>query len=237
MKYMKYMLFWFLLPPSQIAGFAQKTQPENTTVPTVTFDVVWEQATPQQYTISVEATGETRYLSRNPTKPPDENGGQSDDYETHFTMSAGTREKIFSLAEQARYFDGDFDYKKHAVANTGKKTLAYTDLERRFRTTYNWSENPAVDQLTRSFQGISNVIEHGRKIRFLRRFDKLGLESELKAMEEQFAANYLTELQAIAPTLEDVANDPAILHIARERAKRLLAQCAKEEANSVKSVR
>ena len=231
---MKYILIWFLL---LIAGFAQKPQPENTTVPTVTFDVFWEQATPQQYTISVQATGETRYLSRNPTKPPDENGVQGDDYETHFTMSAGTRDKIFSLTEQASYFNGDFDYKKHTIANTGKKTLTYTDPARRFLTTYNWSENPAVDQLTRTFQGISTVIEHGRKIRFLHRFDKLGLESELKAMEEQFAGHYLTELQAISPTLEDVANDPAILHIARERAKRLLAQCAKEEANSVKSVR
>lgn len=235
---MKCMLIWYLLLPSLIAGFAQKPQPpENTAVPTVTFDVFWEQATPQQYTILVPATGETRYLSHNPTKPPDENGVQGDDYETRFTMSAGTRDKIFSLAEQAQYFDGDFDYKKHAIANTGKKTLSYTDPGRRFATTYNWSENPAIDQLTRMFQGISNVIEHGRKIQFLRRFDKLGLESELKAMEEQFAGHYLTELQAIAPTLENVANDPAILHIARERAKRLLAQCAKEEANSAKSVR
>jgi hypothetical protein len=235
---MRWLLTHFLLLPTLIAGFAQKPQPpENTPVPTVTFDVFWEQATPQQYTITVQSSGETKYLSRNPTKPPDENGVQGDDYETRFSMSARTREKIFSMAEQARYFDGEFDYKKHAIANTGKKTLSYSDPARRFATTYNWSENPAVDQLTRMFQGISNVIEHGRKIQFLRRFDKLGLEAELKTMEEQSASHYLTELQVIAPTLESIANDPSIMHIARVRAQRLLAQSAKEEADNVKSAR
>lgn len=223
-----------------IAGVAQNPQPPaSSAVPTVTFDVVWEAARPQQYTITVQATGETTYLSRSPTQAADENGVsvQGDDYETHFTMSPGAREKIFILCEQARYFDGDFDYKKHAVANTGKKTLSYADSHRRFATAYNWSENGAVDQLTRLFQGISNVIEHGRKIQFLRRFDKLGLEAELKAMEDQAAGHFLNELQVIAPTLESIANDPAVLNIARQRAKRLLAQSAKEEASYVKSAR
>jgi hypothetical protein len=232
-------LLTLLLPA--VATIAQKPQPtdmaKNSVVPTVIFDVVWEPATPQQYTITVQATGETRYISRNPTKPADENGIQGEDYETHFAMSAGGREKIFRLCEQARYFNGDFDYKKHAVANTGKKTLSYADSNQRFATTYNWSENAAVDQLTRMFQGISNVIEHGRRIQFLRRFDKLGLEAELKAMEDQSAGHFLNELQVIAPTLESIANDPAVLNIARQRAKRLLAESAKEEASYIKTAR
>src|SRR5262249_173708 len=231
----------FLLPA--VAAIAQKLQPleppNNPAVPTVTFDVFWEAATPQSTTISVQANGETRYVSRNPTRAEDkeQRGVPSEDYETRFTMSAGNREKIFSLAEQARYFNGDFDFKKHAVANTGKKTLSYTDSNQHFATTYNWSENAAVDQLTRMFQGISNVIEHGRRIQFLRRFDKLGLEAELKAMEEQAAGHYLNELQVIAPTLESIANDSSVLNIARQRAKRLLAQSAKEEASYVKPER
>lgn len=222
-----------LLLCAACAAIAQSPQPSaNVAVSTVTFDVVWEASTPQQITITVPSSGETKYVSSNPTKPPDENGVRDEDFQTHFTVSAATRDKIFSLAEQARYFDGNFDYKKHNIANTGRKTLSYTDSTRRFATVYNWSENPAVDQLTRMFQGISNVVEHGRKIQFLRRYDKLGLEAELKAMEEELAGHYLTELQIIAPTLESVANDPAILHIARERAKRLLTECGKHEASA-----
>jgi hypothetical protein len=234
------LLIFMLLPALGITVIAQNAPPAPVAaVPTVTFDVFWEPSTPQQVTITVQASGETRYVSRNPARAAekDENGIPSEDYETHFTMSAINREKIFNLAGQAKYFNDDFDYKKHPVANTGKKTLSYSDANRRFATTYNWSENSAVDQLTRLFQGISNVIENGRKIQFLRRFDKLGLEAELKAMEEQAAGHFLSELQVIAPTLESIANDPAVLNIARQRAKRLLVQSAKEQAGYVKPVR
>jgi hypothetical protein len=43
-------------------------------------------------------------------------------------------------------------------------------------------------------------------------------------MESALEAHNLEELQLIAPTLESLANDPAILNIARQRAKRLLAK-------------
>src|SRR5260370_17336753 len=167
-----------------IAAVAQNPQPPaGAAIPTVKFDVFWEPATPQQYTITVQANGETKYVSHNPTKPGEENGVQGDDFETEFTLSDATRDKIFAMAEQARYFDGEFDYKKHSVANTGRKTLTYSDSNRHFATTYNWSENAAVDQLTRMFQGISNVIEHGNKIQFLRRFANLVLAPDPKALK------------------------------------------------------
>jgi hypothetical protein len=63
-------------------------------------------------------------------------------------------------------------------------------------------------------------------LQYLRRFDKLGLEEELKGMENE--GQNLAELQIIAPMLESIANDPAILNIARQRAKRLLAKSASQ---------
>ena len=95
-------------------------------------------------------------------------------------MSAADRDKIFRYAREANYFNGDFSFKKHAVASTGKKTLTYVDPARHFQTTYDYSENKAIQEITSIFKGISNTIEHGRKLQFLRRFDKLGLEAELK---------------------------------------------------------
>ena len=63
---------------------------------------------------------------------------------------------------------------------------------------------------------------------FLRRFNKLGLEEELKAMESAAESHSLAELQIVVPTLESIADDPAILNIARQRAKRLLAKAKSE---------
>jgi hypothetical protein len=205
---------------------AQNTD-QNPTIPTITYDCLWEDYTPQNMNITVQSTGATRYLSRNPLKPPDQ-AGPDPDYMLEFTMSAGNRDKLFRYAREANYFNGDFSFKKHAVSSTGKKTLTYADHVRHFETIYDYSENKAVAAITDIFMGLSSTIEHGRKLQFLRRFDKLGLEAELKAMEQAAANHNLAELQIIAPTLETIANDATVLNIARQRAKRLLAKSASE---------
>ncbi|HMF90744.1 MAG TPA: hypothetical protein VKL40_08885 [Candidatus Angelobacter sp.] len=216
---------------------AQQTGPRaGPLFPTVTYDCLWAAATPQEYHISVTSAGSASYLSRNPEKPPDANGVRDEDYVIEFTMSAPNRTKVFALAEQAKFFDGQFDYTKHAIANTGRKTLTYADSARHFQTTYNWSENTAIDQLTKIFGGISSTVEHGRKLQFLRRFDKLGLEAELKAMESLAESHDLAEIQIIAPLLESIANDPSVLNIARQRARRLLVVGQAQAAGGVKVV-
>jgi hypothetical protein len=225
-----YRLPWLLtlFAPAVAAPAQNPAQAENPAIPVVTFNCLWEAATPQEYTITLRSTGGARYVSSNPVRAS-EDRTQEPDYEIEFTMSAANRDKVFRLAQQAGYFNGNFDYKKHAMANTGKKTLTYADISRHYQTTYNWSENTAIDQLTELFTGISNTIEHGRKLEFLHRFDKLGLEAELKGMEDAAQNHYLAELPMIAPVLESIANDPSVLNIARQRARRLLAQ-SKQEA-------
>ena len=210
-----------LLQAQDVAQNPGQNPAEHSTVPTITFDRLWEAYAPQNINFVVESTGPARYLSRNPVKAPDQKEADPD-FTLEFTMSQATREKIFRYAQEANYFNGDFSFKKHAVSSTGKKTLTYADQARHFETSYDYSENKAIAEITTIFQGISNTIEHGRKLQYLRRFDKLGLEDELKGMESQAESNYLAEIQLIAPTLESIANDPAILNIARQRAKRLL---------------
>ena len=63
---------------------------------------------------------------------------------------------------------------------------------------------------------------------YLHRFDKLGLEDELKGMEDAAESHNLAELQIIAPTLKSIADDTTVLNIARQRAKRLLAKANSE---------
>ena len=190
----------------------------------ITFERIWEAYTPQQVTITVSADGHAKYVSHTAAKPPDE----ADDYQTEFTVSPSCREKLFSNAQEANYFDGDFTFKKHAVAGTGKKTLAYADMARHFKTAYDYSENKAIADLTSIFLGISNTLEYGRKLQFKHRFDKLGLEDELKGMESAAEGHNLAQLHLIAPTLESIMDDASVLNIARQRAKRLLAKASSE---------
>lgn len=215
------------------ASAQNPTPAENPAIPTLTFDCLWEAATPQEYTITVRPTGSARYVSTNPLRST-EDRAQDPDYDMEFTLSSAGSAKVFALAAQAKYFDGDFEYKKHAVANTGRKTLTYADMVRHFQTTYNWSEVPAIDQITRFFQGVSSTIQHGRRLEFLHRYDKLGLEAELKGMEDEAEGHYLAELQIIAPVLESIAGDSSVMNVARQRARRLLERAKAEVASGVK---
>jgi hypothetical protein len=190
----------------------------STAVPSITFDRFWSTFTPQSVTMTVSANGAGKYSSRNPEKT----GDDVDDFQTEFTISPAGRDKLFRDAKEANYFDGDFTFKKHVVASTGKKTLSYSDPVRHFSTTFDYSENKAIQEITNIFAGISNTIEHGRKLQFLRRFDKLGLEEELKTMEDAVESHNLAELQIIRATLESIAQDSTVLNIARQRAKKLL---------------
>lgn len=196
----------------------------STAVPSITFERLWNDFKPQSVTLTISASGAGKYSSRNPEKI----GDDVDDFQTEFTMSPAGRDKLFRNAKEANYFDGDFTFKKHVVASTGKKVLRYSDSARHFSTTYDYSENKAIQEITNILAGISNTIEHGRKLKFLRRFDKLGLEEELKAMEDAAENHNLAELQIIQPTLESIAQDSSVLNIARQRAKKLLLKANSE---------
>lgn len=220
------LIFILMALPAALALWGQN-EPQNPVRPTITFDRVWEAYKPQDVTITVQSTGTAKYVSRNPFTPPDQTGADPD-YILDFTLSTRNQERLFRDAREANYFHGDFTYKKHAVASTGKKTLTYSDPVRHFSTTYDYSDNKAIEEITNIFSGISNTIEHGRKLAYLHRFDKLGLEDELKGMESAAEGHNLAEIQIIAPTLKSIANDSRVLNIARQRAKRLLAKANSE---------
>ncbi|MGH9649567.1 MAG: hypothetical protein ACRD3I_03745 [Terriglobales bacterium] len=200
------------------------------TPPTVTFSFDFPRARPEHYSITVDSTGKAVYESRevislDADQPPSER------YMTSFQVSETTRARIFDSARQLNHFQGDFDYRKRRIAQMGRKALVWESGKERFETIYNWSENGLIDDLTRLFQGISNTQVFARRLTALRRHDKLGLEAELKSMEEAAKSSPLglAELQTIEPLLRSLVHDQAVMEIARKRAERLLR---KAEASS-----
>lgn len=196
--------------------------PDSTpTLPSVTFTQAFPRGTPAYFSLRIDSAGHAAYESRREEGQPGlpELGEPS---RVEFVVSEATARRVFDLAQSLNYFQGDWDFKKHRIADTGRKTLSYSDSSRSHDTTYNWSENAAIQELTDIFQGISNTQEAGRELEHLRRFDKLGLNNQLERMEEMAKGGWLRELQVIAPVLEKLANDREIMHIARQRAQRLL---------------
>jgi hypothetical protein len=215
----------------------------------VKFQFFWKALRPQSYTITIHRSGQAEYVSEDHAlSPPQEqnapvesNAEQASQLNEaaskevmrkQFKATDALRQKVFALAERSHFFDGQFEFTKHAVAHTGQKTLSYADPGHHASTTYNYSENPAIQELTDVFQAISSTIEFGERLEYDRRFDKLSLDRDMKSLDELSSSGHLEEVQVIAPLLRRLATDRTVLHIAQLRAERILRKAGLETRSS-----
>jgi hypothetical protein len=171
------------------------------------------------YEFELQQNCQATYESRS---KPDPQNLEVETLKKEIKLSPSTCARIFQLAKSANYFNGNFDFTKSKIAYTGKKTLSYTGPEKSGSTSFNWSENPAITELTATFQGISMTLEAEPTLRRLRRFDKLGLNAELAQLEQEANSGWLKEISLISDLLEEIVQDKAIMGLARHRAEHLL---------------
>jgi hypothetical protein len=193
----------------------------------ITFSLDFPNSEPEHYTISVDGSGRSSYESD--AKLTDQSE-EKDIFHLDFALSAGSRDRVFDLAKRARYFQGDLETKIPNLAFTGKKTLSYKDGQKSTQATYNYSAEPAVQELTTFFQRLSVTLEFGRQLQYYYRYQKLALDDELKQIEEMSQDNQLSELAAIAPILQQISNDASVMRVARARSLRLLSKIRTESA-------
>jgi hypothetical protein len=191
---------------------------------TVTFTLDFPQSNPAHYSIAVEASGHARYECAGTVAEDSE----EQTYRAEFQVSAGNREKIFSLAKQARYFAGRIDSGNGRLAFTGTKQLSYQDGQLSSMARYNYSNLAAVQQLTALFQDMGATLDYGRRLTYYHRYQKLALDDELKRMETQARNHELDEIQGVAPVLQEIFEDTSVINVVRARAKELI-----EMGNSV----
>jgi hypothetical protein len=184
----------------------------------VTFTLDFPESSPTHYSISVDEAGHARYECTGKIAVDSE----AEAYESEFEMSAGNRERIFTWAKQARYFAGEIDSGNHKLANTGAKLLSYQDGQRFTTARYNYSNLVAVQQLTALFQNMGGTLEFGRRLAYYHRYQKLALDDELKRMEAEAKNNELSEIQGVAPVLQEILDDPSVINVVRARAKELM---------------
>ncbi len=212
-----FLVFVLVLPA--IGQDAAASPAPAATEASVRFSFDWSQGFPwQSYSVTVQSDGKSSF---NGTPHADETNDTDTDQQD-FTMSAANRQKIFDLAQKLNYFRGDFASTTKHIAQTGQKTLQYQSPQVQGSTTYNWSQNPDVEELTRLFGGIAMTIDFGRKLAFQYRYDKLGMDKLLKELEAQQASHGVEELEIIAPMLHKIVNDPNLMNISRQSAQRLL---------------
>lgn len=222
-------VFLFVALAAFAQGASQAPPPERPGTPVVRFLFDWPVQNPPRYSIAIDSAGRATYRSE-PSADP--NGGSAPDpYRVEWTVSEATRTKVFDAARQLNYFQGKFETRSK-VAQTGTKSLTYKDSSRDISTSYNYSENPLIRDLTRIFQSIAATAEMGRKLTYDARYNKLGVEADLKALQEQQKSGDAIELLSIAPVLQQIANDNAMFRMSQQRARVILKAAGVPETAS-----
>lgn len=154
------------------------------------------------------ATFEIRQLEEDPGASP-------------FEVSAPLREKMFELAAQLKYFQGqDLDVHRR-IANLGEKTFRWERGAESHETKFNYTLNTAAVQLTQIFEGLARQQELVALLERRMKYDRLGINDALLQFETDLNRKLLPEPQRALPTLDQIASDSRFVDIGRQRARAL----------------
>jgi hypothetical protein len=139
-------------------------------------------------------------------------------------LSPATVAKIFKTSRELNYFDTSCASKAKNIADSGKKILSYSGADGNGSCVYNYSDNKSVEMLGSTFIAIAYTLDEGRRLEFLHRYDRLGLDAEMITLAQEAEAGRALELGTISQTLAVIADDMAVMQRVRLRAVKLLDQ-------------
>ena len=141
-------------------------------------------------------------------------------------LTAATTAKLFQEVRGTDHFRNRCESKAKNVADTGSKTIDYDGPDGHASCTYNYTENKALQSITDTFSAITETLEFGRRMEYDHRYDRLGLDAEMTALVAAVKDKSVLEVQTIAPTLQSIMNDGAVIERVRVAAGKLLQMAA-----------
>jgi hypothetical protein len=183
------------------------------------------------FTLRVREDGTGRYQADQaeaPATATSMRGQAAQHIDRPVNLTRATVAKIFKAARASNYFNIDCASKAKNIADTGKKTLSYTGPDGSGSCTYNYSENKGIETLTNTFLAIAYTMDEGRRLEFLHRYDRLGLDAEMRLLKQEAEAGRALELGTIAPALAAIIDDTAVIQRVRLLAQKMLEQVSAE---------
>jgi len=193
--------------------------------PTITFQFDRTGLSVPRYMLVLHEDGSGTYHAEEVERKSADSAVQqvsSKEIDRTLALSSETTKKIFDMAQSLHHFNLFCGTKAKNIVDTGKKTLTYSSTESNGSCTYNYSDDKNVMLLTEMLYAIAYTMDVGRRLDFERRFDHLGLDAELIALEHSLEEKNALEVMNIAPTLTAIANNMDLMQRVRTRAAKLL---------------
>lgn len=210
-------LFLFACSSALLAQNPQLQTKNGRRFPTIVFSYVAWSENPPYYSVAVDATGAATYQSA-----PDSVDRSGVPYTLLFQANEATRRTIFNIGRDLNFFDGSFPLSLDPPQKSPVRSLGYHDITFSRQITYTESSAPEIQELTSIFEEISNTLEFGRKLAYLRQHDRSKLDDELDAMEKDADHHLLRELQVVTPVLRGIASDDKVSASARKKSEEII---------------
>ena len=117
---------------------------------------------------------------------------------------------------------GHCETRQKHVAQTGRKTVSYTLGPDQATCSFNFSDDQDLNTAASAFLAIQQTIALGDELARLHRFDRLGLDAQMDALQNALKSHLALEVGNIAPELQSIANDDRVMERVRRKAARLL---------------
>jgi hypothetical protein len=208
-----------------VAGTATAQSPVSpATKAQVRFRVADSQLEPAMYSLVIYENGAGRYTATYTASTNGDSAAPPVDRAIH--VRNPVLSQLFATARRHHFFAMECQAPHSHVAFTGNKTLAYAGPDGEGSCTFNYSREEAINQIAASLMSVAYTLQIGATLARDHRYDRLSLDAELGALQEAAKGRQATELENIAPELESIANDDAVMDRARARARALLLEPA-----------
>jgi hypothetical protein len=171
-----------------------------------------------RYTVRIEqATGHGFYRSDVQTAVPLPGTSGA---ETPISVDPQLAKKIFAAVPLVKSNRCDAHDKN--LAQTGVKVLRYSADATVFECTYNYGLDDRVNTATTVLLALGETMQYGERLASDLRFSRLGLDSDLDALQSALADGRALEPANIAPVLQAILQDDRVMDRVHRKATRIL---------------
>jgi len=178
-------------------------------VPRISFSKSFPGSTPAYFAITVERTGATSY-----------NESEDPDNAEKIQLEPGVVNEMFELADRLEHFKKPLE-SGLKVAKMGEKTLRWEAGADQGQAKFNYSINEDAKLLSDRFERIAESAQTLVELRRAARHDRLGVNAAVLKIVSMWNNKRLVGTPQFLPLLDQVANDEAYIHMARERAAQI----------------
>ena len=178
---------------------------------------------PPKYVLTVAEDGSGHFKSE-AGGPTDGQSMASEPQDRPIHISKSLRESVFATARKNKLFAISCDDGGKNIAFQGNKTLEYDGPEGKGSCMYNWSKNAQIDKLSDQFEAIAATLDEGGKLQRQYEHGRLSLDAEIEILEQMAHDGRAIEIENIAPILQKLAGDDAVLQRVQRRARALLQE-------------